>query len=54
MKYLDREDTWVKDFEEVHGEGSYDRYIEDLNMCVDRTKTYDEFVKFRADLSSDY
>lgn len=54
MKYLDREDTWIKDFEEVHGEGSYDRYIEDLNMCVDRTKTYDEFVKFRADLSSDY
>lgn len=53
MKYLDREDTWVKDFEEVHGEGSYDRYIEDLNMCVDRSKTYDEFVKFRADLSSD-
>jgi len=54
MKYFDREDTWKKDFEEVHGEGSYDRYIEDLNICVDRTKTYDEFVKFRADLSSDY
>ncbi|MDZ4748789.1 MAG: hypothetical protein SH808_09895 [Saprospiraceae bacterium] len=54
LKYFDREDTWVKEFEEVHGEGSYDRYIEDLNLCVDRTKTYDEFVKFRTDLSSDY
>jgi hypothetical protein len=53
LSYLDRADTWVKDFEEVNGEGSYDRYIEDLNMCVDRTKTYDELVRYRADLSSD-
>lgn len=54
LKYFDREDTWVKDFEEVNGEGSYDRYLEDLNMCIDRSKTYDEFLKFRTDLSSDY
>jgi transcription antitermination factor NusG len=54
LKYLDRQDTWIKDFDEVHGEGAYDLYIEDLNMCVERTQTYDELVKFRSDLSSDY
>jgi hypothetical protein len=54
LSYLDRADTWIKDFDEVNGEGSYDRFLEDLDRCVDRTKTYDELVKFRADLSSDY
>jgi hypothetical protein len=54
LKYLDQPNTWVKDYEEVHGEGSYDLYIEELNMCIDRTQTYDELVKFRSDLSSDY
>lgn len=54
LKYLDRPDTWIKDFEEVHGEGSYDLFIEDMDKCVDRSKTYDELVHFRPDLSSDY
>ncbi len=53
LSYLDRQDTWIKDFEEVHGEGSYDMYLEQLNICVDRSKSYDELVKFRPDLSSD-
>lgn len=52
--YFDQPNTWEKDFEEVNGEGSYDRFMEDLDRCIDRTKTYDEMVKFESSLSSDY
>ena len=52
--YFDQPNTWEKDFEEVNGEGSYDRFMEDLDRCIDRTKTYDEMAKFESSLSSDY
>lgn len=54
MASFDEESTWRKDFEEVHGEGSYQRFLDDLDLCTDRSKTYDEVVNFNAKLSSDY
>jgi hypothetical protein len=50
--YLDVPSNFRKDFEEVHGEGSYDRFLDDLSICTDRTKTYDEMISFEAKLSS--
>lgn len=50
--FYDQPNTYEKDFEEVNGEGSYDRFVEELDLCLDRTKTYDELVKYRPDLSS--
>lgn len=40
--YFDNGSDFVKDFNEVHGTGSYDRFIEELDICTDRSKTYDE------------
>ncbi len=54
MAWFDQPMTFTKDFDEIHGEGAYDRYVEDLDRCVDRSKTYDEIVNFNAKLSSDY
>jgi hypothetical protein len=34
--------TFQKDFDEVHGPGSYNRFIEQIDLCVDRSATYDE------------
>ncbi|HJW31480.1 MAG TPA: hypothetical protein VJ508_19760, partial [Saprospiraceae bacterium] len=50
--YFDRPDTFEKDFEEVNGEGSYERFMEEYKLCIDRTKTYDELIEFQPDLSS--
>lgn len=51
--YFDNPNTFVKDFDEVHGEGAYDRFLEDMDRCIDRTKTYDELVMYEENLSSD-
>ncbi len=50
--YFDQYTNWEKDFEEVHGEGSFKRFGEDLDMCIDRTKSYDELATYDAELSS--
>jgi len=50
--YFDRPDTFKKDFEEVNGEGSYDRFIDDLDLCIDRTKTFDEMLEYKPASSS--
>jgi hypothetical protein len=49
--YLDRPNTFVKDFDEVHGANSYDRFLEELALCIDRSKTYDELSEYMAELS---
>lgn len=54
LAYLDEKSTFWKDYEEVHGTGSVSRFWEELDLCVDRAKTYDELVKLRLDLSSDF
>jgi hypothetical protein len=54
LAFFDGDRSWKKDFDEVHGEGAYDRFFEELGLCLDLSKTYDEVVKLRTDLSSDY
>jgi hypothetical protein len=53
LAYFDRPNTLEADFEEVHGKGSYDIFFEDMEVCCDRSKTYDELVKYNSSLSSD-
>jgi len=52
--YFDRPNTLEADFEEVHGKGSYQDFSDDMENFVDRSRTYDEMVKFNPALSSDY
>jgi hypothetical protein len=51
--YFDRPDTFAKDFEEVNGPGSYDRFQDEIPLCIDRAKTFDELLEFKPALSSD-
>lgn len=50
--HFDNPGTLAKDFVEIHGAGSWDRFLDDYALCVDRTKTYDELSEFMPDLSS--
>jgi hypothetical protein len=51
--FFDRPDTWKKDFDEVNGEGAYDRFMDDVVLCIDRSKTFDELLEYKPMLSSD-
>lgn len=35
-------DTFAKDYEELNGPGSWQRFLEEIGLCSDRTATYDE------------
>lgn len=50
--YLDAPVSFIKDYEEIHGEGSYDRFLDEIAIAVDRSKTYDELISFLPELSS--
>ena len=50
--YLDNLGDFMKDFEEVHGAGSWSRFQDELAMAMDLTKTYDELISFLPELSS--
>ncbi len=50
--HFDSPNTLSKDFEEVHGEGSWDRFIEDYGRCIDLTKSFDELNEYMPELSS--
>ena len=54
LAYFDQPNTFEEDFEEIHGEGSFQRLLDDFALCVDRMKTFDEIVQLRMDLSSDF
>ena len=54
FSYFDQGTVWKDEFEAVHGEGSLDMFNEELELCIDRSKTYDELVKFMPALSSDF
>ncbi len=43
-------DTFNKDFEEVHGQGSFARFLEQIDLCVDRSQTYDELTESVSEL----
>jgi hypothetical protein len=51
--FFDLPDTWKKDFDEVNGAGAYDRFIEDMTLSIDRTKTFDELLEYKPALSSE-
>jgi len=48
--YLDNGTDFAKDFNEVHGANSFERFREELALCVDLTKTYDELSEDMPDL----
>lgn len=49
--YFDNGANFVKDFDEVHGANSYNRFMEELDLCIDRRKTYDELSEYLPELS---
>lgn len=42
--------AFQKDFEEVHGPGSYERFLEQIGLCLDRSMTYDELSEVVPEL----
>jgi hypothetical protein len=49
--YFDKATTFVKDFNEIHGDYNYERFLDDLALCVDNKKTYDELNEYLPELS---
>jgi len=50
--YLDKPNTFEKDFDELHGAGTWKLALEEFDIAVDRTKTYDQLNVFKPELSS--
>lgn len=50
--FFDTPSTFMQDFESIHGEGSYQRFLDEFSIAIDRTKTYDELMNFVPELSS--
>jgi hypothetical protein len=48
--WMDRPDTWVKDFNEVHGDGAWARFLEEIEICTDSSKSYTELSETASDL----
>jgi hypothetical protein len=48
--YFDSGTDFAKDFDEVHGSGAFERFLKELDLCIDRSKTYDEFSVALPDL----
>jgi hypothetical protein len=42
--------TFTKDYEEVHGPGSWARFLEEIDLCLDRSTTYDEISEDAPEL----
>jgi hypothetical protein len=51
--YFDRPDTFKADFEEVNGAGSFERFQDEFELCIDRSKTFDELMVYKPNLSSE-
>jgi hypothetical protein len=47
--WFDREEKFRNDFEEVHGEGSWWKFMEDYRDCVE--SSFDELAVYMRDLS---
>ena len=50
--YLDNQIDFEKAFEEVHGQGSFDRFLDEIDIAADQSKTYDELLVFVPEMSS--
>jgi hypothetical protein len=47
--WMGRENTFPKKFDEVHGEGSYEKFLQDVEAATNGNRT--ELWSFREDLS---
>lgn len=47
--FFDREDAFKKDFEEIHGEGSWIKFMEEYRDVVE--SSFDELAEYQKDLS---
>jgi hypothetical protein len=48
--WLDNTTNFRKDYDEVHGSGAYDKFLKEFELCIDRSKTYDELVELVPEL----
>lgn len=49
--YFDSAPNMMKDYEEMYGENSWDRFLDEFALCIDRKKTSDELNEMVAELS---
>lgn len=47
---LDAGGNFTGEFEKVHGAGSWDRFIEELDLCINRSKSFEELSEAQPDL----
>ncbi len=50
--HFDNTNAIEKDFDEIYGAGSWDRFLDDWALCFDRAKTYDELTEYMPEMSS--
>ncbi|MDH4092865.1 MAG: hypothetical protein OEV74_12910 [Cyclobacteriaceae bacterium] len=50
--FWDEDVKFSKDFDEVHGDGAYVRFLEEIGLCVDRSRTYDQLTEPVPELGS--
>jgi hypothetical protein len=49
--YLDSTPNLMKDYEEIFGANSWNRFIDEFALCIDRAKTFDELNEYVPELS---
>ena len=50
--FFDSPNSLMKDYEEMYGANSWNRFLDDFALCIDRSKTYDELNELVPELSS--
>lgn len=49
--YFDSAPNIMKDYEEMYGDNSWNRFLDEFALCIDRSKTTDELNEIVAELS---
>lgn len=47
---LDAGGNFFQEFEKVHGAGSWERFLQELDLCIERTKSYEELSEAAPEL----
>jgi len=47
---LEDDPNYVKAYEELYGQGSWRRFLEEIDMCLDRSKTYESISELLPEL----
>ena len=50
--FWDSDSKFSKDYEDVFGQGSFARFLAELDLCIDRSKTYDELSETLPEAST--